>query len=153
MCPFYAVLVRWIYVRHLFCPVRVRFSYVAYPVRVRYAFVTCLFYSVSTSTDSPRISILSTDNFYFHPLGVRSCYPVRCDRGLSNTDFIKYIYHIYLKSYFDSLTVWANICWCPMRDTLYMHGMFILIARTVTFQLQYNIFWQRYLHTYPERKK
>ena len=81
-CPFYAVLVRWMYVRHPFCPVRFRFSYVAYPVCVRYASVTRPFYSVSTSTDSQRITILSTDNFYFHPLGVRSCYPVRCDRGL-----------------------------------------------------------------------
>ena len=90
-CPFYAVLVRWMYVRHPFCPVRVRFSYVAYPVCVRYASVTRPFYSVSTSTDSQRITILSTDNFYFHPLGVRSCYPVRCDRGLINTlvDFEK----------------------------------------------------------------
>ena len=83
-CPFYALLVRWMSVRHPFCPVRVRFSYVAYPVCVRYASVTRPFYSVSTSTDSQRITILSPDNFYVHPLGVRSCYPVRWDRCFKN---------------------------------------------------------------------
>ena len=87
MCLFYAVLVRCMYVRHPFCPVRVRFLYVTYPVCVRYASVTRPFYSVSTSTDSQRITILSTDNFYFHPLGVRSCYPVRCDQGLFVNDY------------------------------------------------------------------
>ena len=41
-------------------------------VSVRYAFVTCPFYLVSTSTDSQRIKFLSPDNFYFHPLGMAS---------------------------------------------------------------------------------
>ena len=73
-----------LYVRHPFCPVRFRFSYVAYPLNVRYALVLRPFYLVSTSTYSQRITNLSTDNFYFHPLGVRSSYPVRCDRGLGD---------------------------------------------------------------------
>ena len=73
-CAFYAVLFRWMYVRHPFCPVRFRFSYFAYPVCVRKASVTRPLYSVSTSTDSQRITILSTDNFYFHSLDVRSCF-------------------------------------------------------------------------------
>ena len=84
------------YVRHLFCPVRFCFSYIAYPVCVRYASVTSPFYSFSTSTDSQRITILSTDNFYFHPLGVRSCYLVRCDRGLSNHFKFLHVFGFYM---------------------------------------------------------
>ena len=87
MCPFYAVLVRWmyVYVRHSFFPIRVRFLYVTYPVCVRYASITRQFYTVKTSTDSQQITILSTDNFNFYPLCVRSCNPVRRDRSFNFT--------------------------------------------------------------------
>ena len=146
-CNNNAVLVLWMNVQHPFFPVRFRFSYVAYHVCVRCTFVMRLFYLVCTSTDSQRITILSTNNFYFHPLDVRSSYPVRCDRGLMHLEQIWQVAKMFIRFKFICHEIFRRI-WQPSKFYGNFAVLFVIFLDNIIISNTINYDFNLILHDF-----